>query len=128
MRRDDLTAPEVPRARALRVSWPARLVPPTGEDATRLTLFALVIALQNVIELPRPLIRDRLGRPLTGLLITLVLAASLALLIVSLRTKLPRWRWPRSRAVQIAVLVLTLAAVPTGLGQTAQMLAAGFRV
>ncbi len=115
------------QATAATAGWRRWLQPPSGEAAARLTLLAFVIALQNVIELPRPLFRDHLGKPLTGLLIVAATGGSLALLLVALRTPLPSWRWPRMRWVQIAALVLTLAALPTGVGQMAKMLAAGFQ-
>src|SRR5258708_31477712 len=122
------TAPDArPAARPLPGAWLRRLRWPSGEAAARLTLLGLVVALQNVIELPRPLFRDHLGRPLTGLLIVLATGGSLALLLIALRTPLPRWRWPRARWVQIGVLALTLAAIPTGARQLGVMLAAGFQ-
>jgi hypothetical protein len=122
------TAPEAhAAARPMPIAWLRRLRWPSGEAAARLTLLGLVVALQNLIELPRPLFRDHLGRPLTGLLIVLATGGSLALLLLALRTPLPRWCWPRARWVQIGVLALTLAAIPTGVRQVGVMLAAGFQ-
>ena len=127
-----IPAPDAPLAGASRGAltgpgWLRWLTVPTGESAARLTLIALVIALQNLIELPRPIFRDHLGKPLTGLLIFAATGGSLALLLLALHSPLPQWRWPRLRWLQIAALVLTLAALPTGVGQVAKMLAAGFQ-
>lgn len=104
-----------------------RLHVPAGEEAALLALFGIIVALQNLLELPRGIFRNVLGTQLTGLLMTLALSASLALLLCAGGRQLPSWRWLRSRRVQVVVLVVTLLAVPTGIGQTAKMLAAGVR-
>ena len=100
---------------------------PRGELAARLTLLGVVVAIQNFFELPRGPLRDMIGKSLTGIVVVAALAAMLALTLVALRPKLPRWRWPRSRIVQAVVLALTLLALPIGIGQNATLLAAGFQ-
>lgn len=114
------------QGRQVKAAW-SRLYLPAGEDAALLALFGIIVALQNLLELPRGIFRDVLGTRLTGLLMTLALGASLVLLLHAAGRTLPTWRWLRSRRVQAAVLIVTLLAVPTGLGQTAKMLAAGVR-
>ncbi len=104
-----------------------RLSAPSGEDAVRLTLLGLVIALQNALEFPRDAISRALGKQLTGLLVFMVLATSLALLMFAARERLPRWRWLQSRRVQVGVLLVTLAACPAGLHQVGASLASGFQ-
>ncbi len=100
---------------------------PSGDDAALLTLLGLIVALENLIELPRSIFRNVLGPQLTSLLMTVVLSLSLVLLLFAAGREFPRWRWLYSRRVHVAVLVVTLLAVPTGIGQTAKMLAAGFQ-
>src|SRR5262249_38937752 len=95
--------------------------------AVRLTLLGLAIVLQDLIELPRGLLRDHLGGQLTGLLIFVATGGSLALLLLALQARLPAWRWLRSRWMQLGVLVLLLAAVPSGVRQVGVMLASGFQ-
>ncbi len=100
---------------------------PRGELAARLTLLGVVVAIQNFFEMPRGPLRSAIGKPLTGIVVVAALAAMLALLLAALRPKLPSWRWPRSRWVQVVVLALTLLALPIGIGQNAKLLAAGFQ-
>jgi hypothetical protein len=103
------------------------VVAPTGDVAARLTLLGIVVALQNVIELPRSTLQGMLGPRITSLLIVLLLGGSLALLLVALREHVPNWRWLSSRTVQGIVLLATLAAIPTGIHQLGAMSVAGFR-
>ena len=100
---------------------------PEGDLRPRFTLFALALTLQNGLEFPRSLIENLLGKRITSLLVFVALGCSLALLVVALAPKPPVWRWLRSRYAQIALLVLLLAAVPTGLGQFGKSVAAGFQ-
>ncbi|HKS69485.1 MAG TPA: hypothetical protein VJQ45_03630, partial [Ktedonobacterales bacterium] len=100
---------------------------PRGEPAARLTLLGVVVAIQNFFELPRGPLRNAIGTPLTGIVVVAALAAMLALTLTALRPKLPAWRWPRSRIVQVVVLALTLLALPIGIGQNVKLLAAGFQ-
>lgn len=111
-------------SRAALARW---LAWPEGDLRLRLTLFALALTLQNGLEFPRNVLQDLLSKQITSLLVFLTLGASLALLLVALAPKMPRWRWLRSRYAQIALLVLLLAAVPTGLGQLGKSAAAGFQ-
>ena len=104
-------------------SFPYRIDEPT---AIRLTLFGLAITLQNGLEFPRGAIRSVLGTPFTAILATAALAGSLALVLAALWRPLVSWRWPRSRMVQIAALVLVLAAVPVGIRQTVVAVTSGF--
>src|SRR5689334_9135369 len=95
--------------RALTRRW---LTPPEGEVAARLTLLGLVIVLQDLLEFPRKGIRDALGKPLTSLLVFIVLGGSLVLLFVALHPRLPSrpaWRWLRSRRLHATVLVAMVA-------------------
>lgn len=81
------------------------------------------------MEFPRKGIRDTLGKPLTGLLVFLVLAGSLALLFVALRPRMPSdrgWRWLRSRRLQAVVLIALVAPAFIGARQAGVMSVAGF--
>lgn len=117
----------VPRDwRAVARRW---LTPPEGEIAARLILLGLVIVLQDLLEFPRKGIRDTLGMPLTGLLVFVVLAGSLALLYVALRPRVPSgrgWRWLRSRRLQVVLLIALVAPAFIGARQAVVMSAAGF--
>ena len=95
--------------------------------AVRLTLLALVIALQNLLELPRELFTAVLGSQLTSLLIVVILAGSLLLLLRALAAEPPSWKWLRSRRVQTALLAVTLAAALLGIKTTGSILVAGFQ-
>ena len=99
---------------------------PRGETAARLTLLGLVIVLQDLLELPRPAFPSAPGKQLLGIGVFLTLAVSLALLLVATRPQLPAWRALRSRRVQAVVLLLTLAACPTGLMQIGRMATVAF--
>ena len=94
--------------------------------AIRLTLFGIAISLQNGLEFPRSAIRGVLGTQVTAVLATAALAGSLALVLAALWRPLVKWRWPRSRAVQLAVLILVLAAVPVGIRQSVVAVTSGF--
>jgi hypothetical protein len=104
-----------------------RLAAPVSELDIRFTLFAVALTLQNALEFPRNIIQNALGKGLTSVLVFLALGCSLALLLVALASTVPSWRWLRSRKLQVALLVLVLAAVPTGLGQLGKSVAAGFQ-
>ncbi|MBF6590389.1 MAG: DUF2029 domain-containing protein [Ktedonobacterales bacterium] len=80
-------------------------------------LLGIVIALQNLLELPRGIFIGLIGLKLTSVGVVLVLGGSLALLLVALRPRVPTWRWLRARPLQAAILLATLAAVPIGLHQ-----------
>ena len=112
-----------PQARGVR-RW---LVAPRSDAAARLTLLGVVVALHNLLDFDRRPVRAALGVPLTGALVVAALGGSLILLLIALRPRLPAWRWPRSRRVQVVVLLITLAACPIGLKQVGAMLAAGFQ-
>lgn len=99
---------------------------PHGDAVVRLTLLGLVVALQNLLEMPRDPVYALLGKAVTGVLVFVVLGASLGLLLAAVRTSPPSWRWLRSRRTQVAVLVLTLLAVPIGVLQVGRVAAAGF--
>lgn len=106
--------------------WAQRwIVVPRPSFAARLTLVALALALQNLLELPRELLSNVLGVPLTGLLVLVVLAASLVLLLDAVQVS-PRWRWAYRRDAQILALCLTLVVVPLGVFQTAKIVVASF--
>ncbi len=105
--------PAAHEARSTR-SW---LAVPTGERAARLTLVGLVIALHNLLELPRDAITAALGSPLTGALVFVTLSVAIGLLLVALRPQPIRWRWLYARPVQIVVLALTLGAGVVGVKQ-----------
>ncbi len=107
-RNDSSTAQTTPRA------W---LAVPTGERAARLTLVGLVIALHNALELPRDAITATLGRPLTGLIVFVILSAAIGLLLVALRPQPGAWRWLHARPLQIVILLLTLGAGVVGVRQ-----------
>ncbi|HEY7849508.1 MAG TPA: glycosyltransferase 87 family protein [Ktedonobacterales bacterium] len=100
---------------------------PTGEVAARLTLLGVVIALHNLLELPRDPLSQAIGAPLTGLLAFLALAVSLALLLLALGEHAPRWRWLRSRRAQAIILALTLGAALIGVKQLGTMAIASFQ-
>jgi len=102
------------------------IVVPRQTTAARLTLVALALALQNLLELPRDPVTYALGAILTGVLVVLTLAASLVLLLAAVGVKPPRWRWPYRRQVQIAALCLTLLVVPLGIFQSVRVVAASF--
>ena len=102
------------------------IVVPRKTSAARLTLVALALALQNLLELPRDPVTHALGAPATGVLVFLLLAASLVLLLAAVGVKPPRWRWPYRRLVQIAALCLTLLVVPLGIFQSARVVVASF--
>jgi hypothetical protein len=114
-------------ARSLHVFVSRWLVIPKGDTAARLTLLGLVIVLQNLLELPRPAYQTAPRMQLLGLGVVLALGGSLALLLIALRPQMPSWRWLRSRYVQALVLLLILAAIPTGLMQVGNMVASPFR-
>jgi hypothetical protein len=99
---------------------------PDEQLAARLTLVGLVIALQNLLELPRDPINAALGLKLTGLLLVLGLGSSLVLLFYALAPRPPMWRWLRSRPIQLGVLMLTLVAALVGLRAAGTALAASF--
>ena len=99
---------------------------PRKTCAARLTLVALALALQNLLELPRDPVTHSLGATLTGVLVFLILAVSLVLLLAAVGVNPPRWRWPYRRQVQIAALCLTLFVVPLGIFQSAKVVAASF--
>ncbi|HEY1389743.1 MAG TPA: hypothetical protein VGF38_14480 [Ktedonobacterales bacterium] len=102
------------------------IVVPRQTTAARLTLVALALALQNLLELPRDPITHALGSALTGVLVVLTLAASLVLLLAAVGVNPPRWRWPYRRKFQIAALCLTLLVVPLGVFQSAKIVVASF--
>ncbi len=97
------------------VRWAQQwIVVPRRTLAARLTLVALALALQNLLELPRELFSNILGATLTGILVFLALATSIILLLAAIGKAPPRWRWPYRRAPQIVALCLTLVVVPLG--------------
>ncbi|HEX5439298.1 MAG TPA: glycosyltransferase 87 family protein [Ktedonobacterales bacterium] len=102
------------------------IVVPRKTSAARLTLVALALALQNLLELPRDPITHALGPTLTGVLVFLTLGASLVLLLAAVGVNPPRWRWPYRREFQIAALCLTLLVVPLGVFQCAKVVVATF--
>lgn len=102
------------------------IVVPRQTTAARLTLVALALALQNLLELPRDPVTHALGATLTGILVVLTLAASLVLLLAAVGVKPTRWRWPYRRQAQIAALCLTLLVVPLGIFQSAKVVVASF--
>lgn len=102
------------------------IVVPRPTSAARLTLVALALALQNLLELPRDPVTHALGATLTGVLVFLLLAASLVLLLAAVGVNPPRWRWPYRRNIQIAALCLTLLVVPLGIFQSAKVVVASF--
>lgn len=102
------------------------MVAPRKTSAARLTLVALALALQNLLELPRDPVTHALGATFTGVLVFLVLAASLVLLLVAVGVNPPCWRWPYRREMQIAALCLTLLVVPLGIFQSAKVVVASF--
>jgi hypothetical protein len=102
------------------------IVVPHQTNAARLTLVALALALQNLLELPRDPVTYAFGATLTGGLVFLILAASLVLALAAVGVSPPRWRWPYQRQVQIAALCLTLLVVPLGIFQSAKVVVASF--
>jgi hypothetical protein len=102
------------------------LVFPEGDVSARLTLLGLVIVLQNLLELPRPAFHTTPLKQLLGILVVLILGGSLVLLLVALRRQVPRWGWLHSRTLQAAVLLLVLAACPTGILQMGKMATSAF--
>lgn len=120
----------IPQARSLPASftrWAKRsIVKPKPATAARLTLIALALALQNLLELPRDPITRVLGSALTGLLVVLVLATSLVLLLAAVQPTLPWWHWPFQRTIQLMALIVTLAVVPLGVVQSAKIVGASF--
>jgi hypothetical protein len=107
-------------------SMRARYAVPGPSTAARLTVVALALFLQNLLELPRePLIRV-FGATATGVLVCATLAASLVLLIAAVGAAPPRWHWPYRRAAQVLALCLTMVVVPVGIAQTAKIVAASF--
>ena len=111
------------RSAALR-NWLTR---PSSTLDLRFTIFALALTLQNALEFPRNVIESLLGKHLTSLLVFVALGCSLALVLMALSPRPPTWRWLHSRKLRVAVLILVLAAVPTGLGQLGKSVAAGFQ-
>jgi hypothetical protein len=83
----------------------------------RLTLVALALALQNLLELPRESITQALGLRVTGILVVTALASSLVLLLAAVGVRAPSWRWPRLHWVQAAALIVTLGAAVVGVKQ-----------
>lgn len=107
--------------------WTRRWIAiPQPTNAARLTLIALALALQNLLELPREPITRLLGAGLTGILVVIVLGVSLVFLLVSVAPKAPGWRWPYRRRFQALALVVTLVVVPLGIVQSAKIVAASF--
>jgi hypothetical protein len=102
------------------------VVIPRPALAARLTLVALALALQNLLELPRSIFSDVIGVALTGVLVVILLAASLVLLVTAVGRPPPRWRWPYRRGIQITALCLTLAVVPLGVAQCVKISVASF--
>ena len=113
-------------ARSPGASWRRWFAFPTGETAARLTLLGLAIIFQDLLELPRPSYTSAPGKQLLGIGVFLALAGSLTLLLAALRTRVPAWRWLWSRKVQAIVLLLVLAACPTGLIQLGKMATTAF--
>jgi hypothetical protein len=115
------------RARGRSWSFPA-LTPPRADEplALRLTLLGIVVALQNILELPRELLTGVFGAKLTSLLIVAALGTSLVLLLSALAKQPPAWRWLRLRPVQVAILAFTLGAALLGLRAAATAVVAGF--
>ena len=112
---------------AVRRRLPAWLVAPRGDTAVRLLLIGVALAFQNYLEFPRNGLNAWLGKPLASIFAFLALSGSLVFLILALKDRVPRWRWLRSRRTQVAVLVVTLAACPTGLHQLGVIATAGFQ-
>lgn len=106
--------PATPAAQRAPRAW---LTIPTGDWAARLTLVGLVIALHNALELPRDAISATLGKPLTGLIVFVILSVAIGLLLVALRPQPIGWRWLHARPLQVAILLLTLGAGVVGVRQ-----------
>lgn len=107
--------------------WRRPIPLPTGEAATRLTLLGVVIALHNLLELPRDPLTAIIGAPLTGALAFVTLSAALGLLLLALGERPPRWRWLRSRRAQAVILALTIAAALVGVKQIGASVIASFQ-
>lgn len=118
-------APDTHSNQAARSRWSIAL--PQGEAATRLTLLGVVIALHNLLELPRDPLTRAIGAPLTGALAFLALSAALGLLLLALGERPPQWRWLRSRRTRAIILTLTLAAALVGAKQLGAMAVASFQ-
>jgi hypothetical protein len=103
-----------------------RIALPRRATAARLTLVAVALLLQNLLELPREIFNIALGPAFTGLLVFFALGASLVLLLAAVGGTPPRWRWPYRREAQIAVLCLTLLVVPLGVIQCGKIAVASF--
>lgn len=99
---------------------------PGPSTAARLTLIALALFLQNLLELPRELLIRFLSATATGVMVFVMLAASLVLLIAAVGAAPPRWHWPYRRATQRLALCLTLLVVPLGIAQTAKVVGTSF--
>lgn len=124
---NDAHEPHEADASGAALRWTRRwLVIPRPATAARLTLVALALVLQNLLELPRTIFSNVIGVALTGVLVVVLLAASLALLLAAVGARPPRWRWPYRRGVQILALCLTLAVVPLGVAQCVKIGVASF--
>lgn len=99
---------------------------PRADIAVRLTLLALAIALQNVLEAPRSVLLAVFGDRITGLILVITLGLSLYLVTRALLPEAPRWRWLTSRRTQGLVLALTLVAALFGVKSLASIAASGF--
>lgn len=109
------------------IRWARRWIAlPRRSTAARLTLVALALLLQNLLELPRELLSNVLGVRLTGVIVFVALAVSLVLLLAAVGVEPPRWRWPYRRNVQIFALCLTMLVVPLGFLQSAKIVVASF--
>jgi len=114
-----------PAAKRIRLfRWDVTL--PAGDIAARLVFVGLALALQNYLEFPRGALNQAIGTVLASLLAFGALSGSLLFLMLALRDRLPGWRWPHSRRVQVGVLILTLAACPAGIHQLGTIAASGF--
>lgn len=97
---------------------------PDAGMAARLTLVGMVIALQDLLELPRQLLTAPLGATLTSLVVVLALATSLGLLLVALAPRPPSWRWLRRPWVQRVVLGTLCLTALAGLHELGVVVAA----
>ncbi|HET9981696.1 MAG TPA: glycosyltransferase 87 family protein [Ktedonobacterales bacterium] len=102
------------------------IVVPRAGTTARLTLVALALVLQNLLELPRTVFSTAIGLTLTSILVVALLAVSIVLLLAAVGSQPPRWRWPYRRGVQILALCLTLAVVPLGIAQCVKIGVASF--
>lgn len=100
---------------------------PEGDLAARLTLVGLVVLLHNLLEFPRNGVRAVVGKPLTSLLVFLVLGGSLVVLVLALRRRVPRWRWLHARGLQGVVLLALLVSSLVGLHQLGAMAVSAFQ-